>query len=217
MELRGITASDLSSARSGDEAAFARVFRGLQPAVLRYLRTLAGDAADDLAAETWVHVVRGLRGFSGDVDGFRGWVFTVARHRYVDHVRLVGRRPPVLDESHALDLPAAYRVEDAVEEVMSTETALRLIGRLPPDQAEVVLLRVVAGLDVRHTAEVLGRRPGTVRVLAHRGLRRLARLLAEAGVDAAARELPGELPGEQPTGRSRGVTRSDASSVTGES
>lgn len=209
-ETHGLTERDLSSAVSGDEPAFTRLFRALQPAVLRYLGTLAPDAAEDLAAETWVHVVRGLRGFSGDLDGFRGWVFTVARHRYVDHVRLVGRRPPVLDESHAYDLPAAHRVEDEVEEVISTEAALRLIGRLPPDQAEVVLLRVVAGLDVGHTARVVGKRPGTVRVLAHRGLHRLARLLDEAGVvTAAGRAL------DPPAGG--GVTRAGASSVTGES
>jgi RNA polymerase sigma-70 factor (ECF subfamily) len=47
----------------------------------------------------------------------------------------------------------------------------------------VVLLRVVAGLDVADVADVLGKRPGTVRVLAHRGLRRLAELIPP-GADA---------------------------------
>lgn len=45
------------------------------------------------------------------------------------------------------------------------------------DQAEMVLLRVVAGLGVEQVARLLGKRPGAVRVLAHRGLRRLAELL----------------------------------------
>jgi RNA polymerase sigma-70 factor (ECF subfamily) len=48
---------------------------------------------------------------------------------------------------------------------------------LPRDQAEVVLLRVVAGLDVAQVATITGKRPGTVRVVAHRALRRLARRL----------------------------------------
>jgi RNA polymerase sigma-70 factor (ECF subfamily) len=50
---------------------------------------------------------------------------------------------------------------------------------LPPDQAEVVLLRVVAGLSVEAVAAVTGKRTGTVRVTAHRGLRKLAVALAE--------------------------------------
>jgi RNA polymerase sigma-70 factor (ECF subfamily) len=42
---------------------------------------------------------------------------------------------------------------------------------------------VVAGLDVGRVAEIMGKRPGTVRVLTHRGLRRLAeRLGAERRV-----------------------------------
>ena len=191
---------DLVEAARGDETAFTRVFRSVAPGVLRYLQTLAPDVAEDVAAETWVHVVRGLRRFDGDEDAFRAWVFTIARHRWVDHVRQAARQPPVLDESAALDLPAARQVEDQVEEIVSTERALELIGRLPKDQAEVVLLRVVADLDVAATAAVVGKRPGTVRVLAHRGLRRLARMLEP-----------------EPESSQQGVTLRSVPSVTGES
>jgi RNA polymerase sigma-70 factor (ECF subfamily) len=197
MTAPGFTARDLAEAARGDEAAFTTVFRELQPVVLRYLRTLAPDAAEDLAGETWVHVVRGLRTFEGAPDAFRAWTLTIARHRWVDHVRRSARQPPQLDESAALDLPASLQVEDQVEEMFSTERALEIIGRLPPDQAEVIVLRVVADLDVRATAAIVGKRPGTVRVLAHRGLRRLEQLV-----------------GNDPT---RGVTHGSGSSVTGES
>jgi len=60
---------------------------------------------------------------------------------------------------------------------LSTESALALIGCLPRDQAESVLLRYVVGLDAPAAAKVLGKRSGAVRVAAHRGLRRLATLL----------------------------------------
>jgi RNA polymerase sigma-70 factor (ECF subfamily) len=57
-----------------------------------------------------------------------------------------------------------------------------MLADLPPLQAEVILLRVVAGLDTDAVARVVGRSPGAVRVAAHRGLRRLAQNLTEAGV-----------------------------------
>lgn len=196
------TASDLVEAARGDEVAFTRVFRAVQPLVLRYLGTLAGDAAEDLAADTWVQVVRGLPRFRGDEDGFRGWVFTIARGKWVDHVRRVGRQPAIHDESFALDLPALRQVEDQVVEMFSTEQALALIRRLPPDQAEVLMLRVVADLDVAATAAVIGKRPGAVRVLSHRGLRRL-------------KDMLGDAPDLSGTGA--GVTRRVIRSVTGES
>ena len=198
------TPADLAAAADGDEEAFARLFRAHQPLLLRYLRTLAPGAQEDLAAETWLRVVRSLRGFEGDLDDFRAWIFTIAHRRYVDHVRALTRRPPELDEAATMDLPARQGVEDEVEEVLSTERALALIGRLAPDQAEVLVLRVVADLDVAATARVVGKTRGAVRVLAHRGLRRLGRILAD---QAVARE-------ERAT---KGVTPPPRTSVTGES
>ena len=199
-------ADDLSAACHGDEAAFTRLFRAHQPLLLRYLRPLAGAAHEDVAAETWVQVVRGLADFEGDLDGFRGWLFTIAHRRWVDHVRAESRRPPRLDEAAALDLPARERVEEVVEAVLSTERAVDLIGRLAADQAEVLLLRVVADLDVAATARVVGKSRGAVRVLTHRGLRRLATLLEREPAPVA------ERPARRP-----GVTRGNRSSVTRES
>ena len=55
------------------------------------------------------------------------------------------------------------------------------MATLPADQAEAIVLRVVAGLDVQRVADIMGKRPGTVRVLTHRGLRRLAQQLGTRG------------------------------------
>jgi len=76
------------------------------------------------------------------------------------------------DRASELDVPRA------AEETISTESALALLRELPEAQAQVLLLRVVAGLDVAMTAAVLGRTHNHVRVLAHRGLRALATVVA---------------------------------------
>jgi RNA polymerase sigma-70 factor (ECF subfamily) len=62
---------------------------------------------------------------------------------------------------------------------------LNLVRRLPPDQADAVLLRVVADLDVEEVARVMNRSHGSVRVLVHRGLRRLQAILEEEHVTDA--------------------------------
>ncbi|MFL6130908.1 MAG: RNA polymerase sigma factor [Mycobacteriales bacterium] len=172
-------AATLTAAAAGDEAAFAVLWRDLNPPLCRYLRLLAPGWADDLASETWHDVIRGLRRFRGDERGFRAWLFTIARHRALDWGRREAGRPatPVPVEDLA-DRRAPDDTEAAALEAVSTAAALALLARLPPDQAEVVALRVIGGLDVLHVAEITGRRPGTVRVLAHRGLRRLAAELA---------------------------------------
>jgi RNA polymerase sigma-70 factor, ECF subfamily len=179
----------LAAAQRGDERAFAVLWRELQPAILRYLRVAAPDAAEDLAADTWMSVIRGLARFRGDEPGFRALVFTAARHRVLDWRRQASRRHVASVPVEALyDRPAPDDPAEAALEAQSTRAALALIAELPPNQAEVVALRMVAGLDVAQVANIVGKRPGAVRTLTHRGLRRLAQRLA--AVEATRRVTP---------------------------
>lgn len=168
-------ADALADAVRGDSVAFASLWRAQQPALLRYLRVIVGDAAEDVASETWLQTARALRDFSGTPAGFRVWLFTIARNRAIDERRRVRRRPEEPRDLTERELPGTH--PDASYEVIQrseTDWALSVIATLPKDQAEAVTLRVVAGLDVAQTAQVLGKRPGAVRIAAMRGLRRLA-------------------------------------------
>src|SRR5258708_38272312 len=71
-------AAVLAVAQDGDEAAFSVLWRDVNPALLRYLAVAAPGAAEDVAAETWVQVIRGLAGFHGDERAWRGGVVWVA-------------------------------------------------------------------------------------------------------------------------------------------
>jgi RNA polymerase sigma-70 factor, ECF subfamily len=175
-------AETLDGARAGNDAAFAALWRDLNPALVRYLRVIAPREADDLASETWTSVTMGLDRFAGDEGAFRSWVFVTARRRAVDHFRRERRRPatPVDPEILRDALVAARTPSDDVLDALGTEEALAIVATLPPDQAEVVALRTIGGLDVQQVAEVIGKRPGTVRVLAHRGLKNLARTIGPA-------------------------------------
>jgi RNA polymerase sigma-70 factor (ECF subfamily) len=174
----------LSAARQGDVRAVAALWRELQPALLRYLRAVDPAAAEDLASDTWLEVTRRLDRFSGGEREFRSWLFTIARHRLIDSRRRAARHrtAPVawLPDRPGVDDPAADVLVD-----LSTRASLRLVSQLPPDQAEAVRLRVLAGLDTDRVAELMGKQPGNVRVLSHRGLRNLARRLGPAPVGEA--------------------------------
>ena len=178
----------LTAAQRGDEAAFATLWRDGQPALLRYLRVIAPDVAEDIAAETWTQVVRGLARFRGDEQNWRAWLFTTARRRVADQTRRLMRRPTTSLEALpdlALAELRALRSPDAADlalENLEIRAAVAVIACLPPLQAEVIMLRVVAGLETERVARLLGRSPGAIRIAAHRGLQRLAGMLAEAGV-----------------------------------
>src|ERR1017187_8343410 len=127
----------LARARSGDEAGFLQLWRELHPRLLRYLRVLSRDDADD-AARARVRVRDRLT--AADVDSVAD-----------DHL-----------------------VENQVLDYLSTRHAVTLVAELSRDQAEAVVLRIIAGLDTAAVACLLGKSPGAVRVALHRGLRALA-------------------------------------------
>lgn len=173
--------SVLADAQSGDEAAFTAIFRDLQPALLRYLRVMAQGAAEDVAAETWVAIVKALPDFRGEEEAFRGWVFTIARRRVIDWSRAVARQRTTSLDAGTPEEGAPDTADIAVDN-LATEEALKVLGELPGEQAEIIFLRVVVGLDVSAVAELVGKTPGAVRVAAHRGLRKLATLVDRSGV-----------------------------------
>src|SRR6266568_200059 len=169
-------------AQRGDPDAFRLLYRDLQPRLLRYLHALAGQDAEDIASETWLHVTRDLAGFTGTYDGFRGWVATIARHRALDHLRRHARKPPAL-AIPAEDLASWPADDDTAQtalDAVATRNAVALIATLPPDQAEAVLLRAVLGLDATTAGHILGKRAGAIRTAAHRGLKTLHKNMARA-------------------------------------
>ncbi len=176
----------LDRARQGDQAAFEQVFSTYQPALLRYLRTLNRHIADDVASLAWESAARSLDRFEGDGDDFRAWIFTIARRRFVDETRRVARRPERPDGTKG-DWPDP---PSADEQGSGPDWAAAVLSQIPARQAEVVWLRVVAGLSVSEVATLLGVREGNVRAMSHRGLKAIERILSGAGQPEGDEEGP---------------------------
>lgn len=173
----GVAEGVLARARNGDDAAFAELWRTHQAPLVRYLRTKRILAPEEVASEVWLDVARSIDGFEGDEQGFRGWLFTIAHRRGVDAIRSRVRHLHVVHEDVddvAASSPAAeddYLAESAIDR------AIAVVRQLPPDMADVVMLRIVNDLPVATVAEITGQSEANVRVLAHRGLKKLAELV----------------------------------------
>ena len=170
----------LVRARSGDAEALGAVWRTYQPLVLRYVRGRGFAEPQDLATQVWISVVRSLESFDGGGDDFRKWLFAIAHRRVVDERRRWARQSN-------LPAPVLGRRDSAEEEYErrdSLDRAVNLVAKLPEPMANAILLRVLADLSVAETARIMGLRPAHVRVLVHRGLRRLEKLLRSPDPDA---------------------------------
>jgi RNA polymerase sigma factor (sigma-70 family) len=175
----------LDSARRGDRASLEALHHDLAPVVFGYLRGQGAAEPDDLAAEVFVGVARGLRSFRGDERAFRSWVFSIAHRRLIDERRRLSRRKeqPVdpSDLAAGLDRSGGDVEAEALARV-GESWVLRAVGRLTPDQRAVLLLRVVADLSVEEVARIVGRTSGAVKALQRRALSALARQIDREGV-----------------------------------
>ncbi|HET6917966.1 MAG TPA: RNA polymerase sigma factor [Jiangellaceae bacterium] len=178
--LREQFAETLARALSCDEGAFALIYSDVQPALLRYSQAHTSGHAEDITADVWLEVTRALHRFEGTEQGFRAWIFAIARNKIIDQARYDARRPTILlEDAGEINGHDARDIAEDYEDDEATRQALALVRTLPRAQADVILLRVVAGLDPTQVARLLGKTPGAIRVLSHRGLRRLAGILTE--------------------------------------
>ena len=169
----------IARANAGDAHAVEELFCELQPRLLRFLRSQESRAADDLAAEVWLAVAGGIGRFEGDWSDFRAWIFAIARRRLADHRRTaVRRRTDIVDmevfENHFADDRTEH---EALDKISGQQAAAMITASLSGDQAEVLLLRVLADLDVDQVATIVQRSPNWVRVTQHRAMRNLAKRL----------------------------------------
>ena len=167
----------LAAAQTGDDRSIEWLFVRLQPRLLRFLNAQETRAADDIAGEVWLAVATQISAFQGGWSDFRSWVFSIARRRLADYRRTAVRRRTDVTEAAVFDLrPSSDSIEELVLDAMSGQEAAAMIASsLRSDQAEVLLLRLLADLDVDQVAQIMNHTPNWVRVTQHRALRNLAR------------------------------------------
>ena len=165
----------LAAARAGAPWAWERLYRWLVPSLTGYLRGQGAAEPDDLAGEVLFGIVRDLPRFAGGEPEFRAWAFTIAHRRLVDERRRRGRRPSVAveDERLAALAGAGGDVAQDAEAAMGQARVRALLAALPDDQRAVLLLRILGDLTIEQIASALGKRPGAVKALQRRALRRI--------------------------------------------
>ncbi|MEW5869673.1 MAG: RNA polymerase sigma factor [Chloroflexota bacterium] len=172
----------LKQARAGDAQAYGKLYELYAPRVLRFLFAHLDNRldAEDLTEEIFLRVWRALPGYREQGVPFGGFLFRVARNMLIDHYRHKRRRQPDLDlveerlEDGQAD-PAGTLQSD--HERWEVHHMLRYLRR---DYRTVLDLRFLADLSIEEIAIAMGKSPGAVRVLQHRALAALRKLMAQA-------------------------------------
>lgn len=172
------TTNDLvERARSGDGAAFAALYDVFAPRVYRFFRfrVASAEAAEDLTQRVFVKMIEQLPNYEPRGIPFAAWLFRVARNAWIDEERT--SHPAVAIDALAESATVADGPHELAAAAIESEMLRGAIAALPPDQREVIACRFFAGLSCRETAAQMGRSEGSVRVIQHRAMAALRRLL----------------------------------------
>jgi RNA polymerase sigma-70 factor (ECF subfamily) len=174
VNIRDLTAQ----AVGGQPAAIESLLRQIRPMVLRYCRARLGrisghyQAADDVAQEVCIALISALPRYRDMGRPFASFVFGIASHKVADAVRSAASLAIPTEDlpDEADDRPGP---EETAVAYLEAERVRALLGRLPVQQRELLVLRVLAGMSAQETGDELGMSAGAVRVAQHRALNRL--------------------------------------------
>ena len=176
-------------AARGQPAAIDTLLRQIRPMVVRYcrarLRHISGhyQAADDVAQEVCIAVLAALPRYREMGRPFASFVFGIASHKVADAMRSAARLAiPTSDLPDGPDQRPGP--EETAVAYLEAERARARLLRLPVNQRELLVLRLLSGLSAEETGRALGMSAGAVRVAQHRALARLRAIaIAESAVE----------------------------------
>lgn len=171
--------SVLAAARAGAEWAWSRIFREMAGAVTGYLAARGAAEPEDITSEVFLKVAQHIQTFEGDLKSFRSWVFVIAHRRLIDDRRSAGRKPDFTE------LPSDYspngragNVETEALEALATDEIRQALELLTDGQRDVLALRMIAGLTLAETAEILGKKVNAIKAQQRRALEALQEKLS---------------------------------------
>jgi RNA polymerase sigma-70 factor, ECF subfamily len=180
VSIRDLTAQ----AVGGQPAAIESLLQQIRPMVLRYCRARLGrisghyQAADDVAQEVCIALLSALPRYRDMGRPFASFVFGIASHKVADAMRSAANLAIPTE-----DLPDEPDDRPGPEETavayLEAERVRGLLARLPLQQRELLVLRVLVGFTAQETGNELGMSAGAVRVAQHRALTRLRAIARE--------------------------------------
>jgi RNA polymerase sigma-70 factor (ECF subfamily) len=139
-------------------------------------------AVDDLVQETFWRVWTGAGSFRPSRGRFSSWLFGIAHHLAIDHLRRARSRPQALDqEQEAEGIDLETNVAEAAEISIVSALVREAFGALPSEQQRVLELAFFRGLSRREISETLGVPLGTIHTRARLGLLKLRAELQTRG------------------------------------
>ncbi|MDO8588696.1 MAG: sigma-70 family RNA polymerase sigma factor [Armatimonadota bacterium] len=179
----------LARYHEGEMTAMEELFRRYQRPLYSYVRRVvnSNELAEDVVQETFIRLCRCQPSQRPETGKFATWLYTIATNLCRDAFRRSMRRPerPVSEIYEDDEAPITADLWSPEPRSVESETLQRELRRqvrsaidaLPKRERIAVLLREYQGLAYDEIADAMGCTTGSVKLLLHRGRRRLRDLL----------------------------------------
>lgn len=168
-------------AQEGDAEAFGELYERYATRVFRFLFAHLSNRmdAEDLVGDVFLRVWRSLPNYEEKGVPFLAFLFRIARNALIDHYRRAGKSKQDVSIEDITLQDGDPGPGDTVMANLEHEQLRQTLGQLREDYRTVLILRFLSELTPDETAEVMDRSAGAVRVLQHRALAALRKLMDE--------------------------------------
>ncbi len=175
----------IARARLGDAQAFGLLYDHYAQPIYRFIavKVSVRQEAEDLLHEVFLAAWQKLPGYASYGFPFSSWLYRIARNRVIDHYRTHRahssfddeRAPSLEDQALLID----ERHGDAVDMKIDLAMVQGAMKELSPDQQDVLIFKFVEDMDVPEIAHLMNKKEGTVRIIQHRAILQLKKILAK--------------------------------------
>jgi RNA polymerase sigma-70 factor (ECF subfamily) len=159
-------------AEKADEKLFARAYDTYAERIYQfiYYKTYHRETAEDLTSHTFLKAFENLNRFDPARGSMSAWLYQIARNLVIDHYR---SRKSTLSVHDIWDLASAEDVEVDVENKVRLEQIQSVIKDLPPEQREIIIMRVWQELPYKEIALIMGKSEASLKMMYSRTIARL--------------------------------------------
>jgi len=169
----------IEQAAKGDPQSFARLYDLHVDRVYRHVfyRVSSVGVAEDLTQEVFLKGWQALHRYKRTGSPFVAWLLTIAHNLVIDYYRARKRETSL--EASILPPDSATTPQQIAEVRWEQRELERAIMQLRPEQQLVIVLRFIDGFEYSEIAALLRKSEGAVRVIQHRALKELRRILGK--------------------------------------
>jgi RNA polymerase sigma-70 factor, ECF subfamily len=168
---------DLVERAKSDPAAFGELYDRYFLQIYRFVQSRVRDqaTAEDVTSEVFVKALRGVGRYQDTGRPFSAWLYQIAVNAVADWFR-AARPVDDIDEQH--DLSDGNLLEDLAARRDQLRHIWGVVERLPSQQRTALVLKFQEDLKIEDIAVAMGKTPGAVKLLIHRGVTRVRQQIA---------------------------------------